>query len=310
MPTYFDITSEVNMGLGPWIVSDFDGASTALNATVTLGASGGVAMGAGGSVSLTVTRNATSLIATSSPASRASVITTGASGSVAVFATATTAINASIHATRVSAFEVLGQATLTVSTAQQAASLVRVSSGGNVNVVSTITSSGVVRRVAGANATNVTISTSSAGFVKVFLITNTTTPTVSLNASGSVHKFGSSTVPITITPSNTVGALSMLGAATLELTNSRTTEQSVYVPFPFSRVPTKRTVQLGWPWAEVDRGVTLLKDGGVWGTATGAYDARLETAEYIYRGGRTYPINNVEVSELIAAGYGSSIYYE
>ena len=228
MATYFDITSGINMGVGDWGPALLLGASTDLNATVTLDASGHIGMVTGGSVSLTTGLNATSHIETTGLASRASTVTVGASGNVQVFASVTVPIAVTYTPVQ-SVVATASTATLTVDAITDVTRLIR---------------------------------------------------------------------------------FEVFGEASLDINIQRDVASETYAPKSYFTVPTHRVIQIGWPWPEINRGITLMKHGGVWSEPTGMYDPQLATAEYVYRGGRTYTITDVEVSELTAAGYGSSIYHE
>ena len=76
---------------------------------------------------------------------------------------------------------------------------------------------------------------------------------------------------------------------------------------PTTSILAGRNVDL-W-WVHTDRATgTLLRENGVWSFVTSPPDSRMDSAEYVYRGGYYNEIPSPDlVDELVAAGYGDWI---
>ncbi len=57
----------------------------------------------------------------------------------------------------------------------------------------------------------------------------------------------------------------------------------------------------------LERGVSLMRNAGVWTTTTFPTEDVMKAADLFYLGGRTYEISQGTYTELIAQGFGANV---
>lgn len=187
------------------------------------------------------------------------------------------------------------------------------SGAGTRTTTVSLTATGVVGKVGNATLTETVALTATGAAGKVTGASRTVS--VTLTASGSTGKATGASLAITATTSADGTVPPIAGDSSLTVTLTLSSDGTVVAPrilfSPPSTVERENRRSTGglW-WVPSTGGYTVFRRSGEWHVQGNPAGYDLTGADLIYLGGRTYEVTPDERDVLIAAGFGSGIYYE